>query len=90
MPSSPDDVTNRPPSAWGERTQLATFLDYTRAKCEDVSAENAVKAPLPGSPLMTLAGLINHSAGSSTGRLRVAVDVPLDDVLREWAEQPAG
>ncbi|MET7913106.1 DinB family protein [Streptomyces avermitilis] len=55
--------TDEPP-AWDERTQLATFLDYVRAtaraKCEGVSPENAVKAPLPGSPLMTLSGLVNH------------------------------
>ncbi|MEU5215422.1 DinB family protein [Streptomyces sp. NPDC020807] len=52
------------PSAWDERTQLTTFLDYTRdtvrAKCEGVSEENARKALLPGSPLMTLSGLVNH------------------------------
>ncbi|WP_369248977.1 DinB family protein [Streptomyces sp. R41] len=55
--------TDTPP-AWDERTQLTTFLDYARAtahaKCEGVSAEDAVKAPLPGSPLMTLCGLISH------------------------------
>ncbi|WP_405491528.1 DinB family protein [Streptomyces sp. NBC_00096] len=52
------------PPAWDERTQLTTFLDYTRdtarAKCEGVSAENARKAVLPGSPLMTMSGVINH------------------------------
>ncbi|MET7759437.1 DinB family protein [Streptomyces sp. NPDC005389] len=52
------------PSAWDERTQLTTFLDYARdtarAKCEGVSAENARSAPLPGSPLMTMSGVINH------------------------------
>ncbi|MFF3840093.1 DinB family protein [Streptomyces sp. NPDC001930] len=52
------------PSAWDERTQLTTFLDYARdtarAKCEGVSAENARRAPLPGSPLMTMNGVINH------------------------------
>ncbi|MFE3264129.1 DinB family protein [Streptomyces sp. NPDC059215] len=52
------------PSAWDERTQLATFLDYVRdtarAKCEGVSAQDARSAPLPGSPLMTLGGLISH------------------------------
>ncbi|WP_329281732.1 DinB family protein [Streptomyces sp. NBC_00691] len=52
------------PSAWDERTQLTTFLDYARdtvrAKCEGVSAENARRAPLPGSPLMTLSGVVNH------------------------------
>ncbi|GHA62828.1 DinB family protein [Streptomyces termitum] len=52
------------PSAWDERTQLTTFLDYARdtarAKCEGVSEENARKALLPASPLMTMSGLINH------------------------------
>jgi uncharacterized damage-inducible protein DinB len=52
------------PPAWDERTQLTTFLDYARdtarAKCEGVSAENARKALLPGSPLMTMSGVINH------------------------------
>ncbi|WP_316772855.1 DinB family protein [Streptomyces sasae] len=55
--------TDTPP-AWDERTQLTTFLDYVRdtacAKCEGVSAEDARRAPLPGSPLMTISGLINH------------------------------
>ncbi|MCL7491247.1 MULTISPECIES: DinB family protein [Streptomyces] len=52
------------PAAWDERTQLTTFLDYARdsarAKCEGISAENARKSLLPGSPLMTVSGLINH------------------------------
>ncbi|MFI8371571.1 DinB family protein [Streptomyces sp. NPDC085466] len=52
------------PTAWDERTQLTTFLDYARAtaraKCDGVSAENARRALLPGSPLMTMSGLINH------------------------------
>ncbi|MFF8836306.1 DinB family protein [Streptomyces sp. NPDC015130] len=56
--------TDDTPPAWDERTQLTTFLDYARdtarAKCDGVSAENAVKALLPGSPLMTLNGLVNH------------------------------
>jgi uncharacterized damage-inducible protein DinB len=55
--------TDTPP-AWDERTQLATFLDYVRdtarAKCEGVTPQDARKAPLPGSPLMTLCGLISH------------------------------
>jgi uncharacterized damage-inducible protein DinB len=55
--------TDTPP-AWDERSQLTTFLDYARdtarAKCEGVSEENARRAPLPGSPLMTLCGLISH------------------------------
>ncbi|MFG2331640.1 DinB family protein [Streptomyces sp. NPDC048604] len=55
--------TDTPP-AWDERTQLTTFLDYARAtalaKCDGVSPEDARKAPLPDSPLMTLCGLISH------------------------------
>ncbi|MER5864222.1 DinB family protein [Kitasatospora sp. NPDC002040] len=55
--------TDLPPSL-DERALLATFLDYVRAtaiaKCEDLAAEDARKAPLPGSPLMTLSGLISH------------------------------
>lgn len=56
--------TDDRPSAWDERTQLTTFLDYARdtarAKCEGLSAENARRAVLPGSPLMTVSGVINH------------------------------
>ncbi|MEV6807519.1 DinB family protein [Streptomyces sp. NPDC051132] len=55
--------TDTPP-AWDERTQLTTFLAYVRAtaraKCEDLCDDDARKALLPGSPLMTLSGLINH------------------------------
>jgi uncharacterized damage-inducible protein DinB len=56
-------ISDTPP-AWDERTQLTTFLDYARdaarAKCDGVSAENARKSLLPGSPLMTMSGVINH------------------------------
>ncbi|MFE2170976.1 DinB family protein [Streptomyces sp. NPDC059447] len=52
------------PPAWDERTQLTTFLDYARdtarAKCDGVSADDARTSLLPGSPLMTVSGLINH------------------------------
>ncbi|MGW8455137.1 DinB family protein [Streptomyces niveus] len=55
---------NDTPPAWDDRSQLTTFLDYARgtarAKCEGVSDENARKALLPGSPLMTMSGVINH------------------------------
>ncbi|GGX84723.1 hypothetical protein GCM10010358_43710 [Streptomyces minutiscleroticus] len=55
--------TDTPP-AWDERTQLTTFLDYARdtarAKCEGLSAQDARRAPLPRSPLMTMCGLISH------------------------------
>lgn len=55
--------TDTPP-AWDERTQLTTFLDYVRAtaraKCQDLAEEDARRAPLPGSPLMTPSGLLSH------------------------------
>jgi len=106
------------PTAWDERTQLVTFLDYVRdtarAKCEDVSAEDAVKAPLPDSPLMTLCGLISHLrwveywwfqvvflgeelAGplaeatdeDPDPEMRLAVEVPLGQLLAEYEDQSA-
>ncbi|MGY1578302.1 DinB family protein [Streptomyces sp. MN13] len=106
--------TDTPP-AWDERTQLTTFLDYARdtarAKCEGVSAENARRAPLPGSPLMTLSGLISHlrwveywwfqvvflgeedegpwTEEDPDREMRIAVDIPLPDLLREYADQSA-
>ncbi|MFE7617816.1 DinB family protein [Streptomyces sp. NPDC057496] len=106
--------TDSPP-AWDERTQLATFLDYARdtarAKCEGVSSDDARRAPLPGSPLMTIAGLINHLSwveyhwfevvflgGEDEGpwtdedpdrEMRIAVDMPLADVLALYAERTA-
>lgn len=55
--------TDMPPTG-DERAALVTFLDYVRdtarAKCDGVSADDARAAPLPGSPLMTLCGLISH------------------------------
>ena len=52
------------PAGWDERTILTAFLDYVRAtvhaKCEHLVDADARRAPLPGSPLMTLAGLVNH------------------------------
>src|ERR1700691_3324419 len=55
-----DDI----PSSWDERTVLTTFLDYARdtvhAKCEGLPDADARRAPLPGSPLMTISGLVSH------------------------------
>lgn len=52
------------PPTWDERAMLTTFLDYTRAtvraKCVGLSDDDARKAPLPGSPLSTIAGLVSH------------------------------
>ena len=106
--------TDTPP-AWDERSQLTTFLDYARdtarAKCEGISPENARSAPLPGSPLMSLCGLISHlrwveyhwfqvvflgeeDEGPWTDEdpdreMRIAVDVPLADLLAQYEEQSA-
>jgi uncharacterized damage-inducible protein DinB len=52
------------PEAWDERTTLLTMLQYTRdtaaEKCRDLAEEHVGAAPLPGSPLMTLGGVVNH------------------------------
>ncbi len=52
------------PTSFDERTTLLTLLDYTRrtaiAKCEGISEENARKALLPDSPMMTVSGVISH------------------------------
>jgi uncharacterized damage-inducible protein DinB len=59
-PGRADDVPDR----WDERTILTTFLDYARdtvqAKCADLAEPDARLAPLPGSPLMTISGLVSH------------------------------
>lgn len=58
--SRTDDI----PSSWDERTILTTFLDYARdtvhAKCAGLQDAGARRAPLPGSPLMTISGVVNH------------------------------
>ncbi len=55
-----DDV----PSSWDQRTILITFLDYARdtvhAKCAGLSEADARRTLLPGSPLMTISGLVSH------------------------------
>lgn len=52
------------PPAWDERTMLTGFLDYTRAtvhaKCADLAPGHSSFAPLPGSRLMTIGGLVSH------------------------------
>ncbi|MET9515335.1 DinB family protein [Streptomyces sp. NPDC002994] len=106
--------TDMPPAP-DERASLATFLDYVRdtarAKCDDVSQEDARRAPLPGSPLMTLCGLISHlhwveyywfqvvflgeeDEGPWTDEdpdreMRIALDVPLADLLSAYDAQCA-
>ena len=55
-----DDI----PATWDERTVLTTMLDYARdtvhAKCAGISEENATRAPLPGSSLTTISGIVSH------------------------------
>lgn len=52
------------PAFWDERTTLNAFLDYARAtvhaKCAGVSDDDAKRALLPNSPLMTIGGLVSH------------------------------
>lgn len=54
----------RPDRTADERTQLLGWLDMQRAvvtwKCEGLSEEDAHRAVLPASPLMTMAGLLAH------------------------------
>ncbi|WP_030853918.1 DinB family protein [Streptomyces sp. NRRL F-4474] len=54
----------RPDYTADERTQLLGWLDMHRSiihwKCEGLSAEDAHRAVLPSSPLMTAAGLVSH------------------------------
>ena len=54
----------RPPFDADERTQLVGWLELQRAvvhwKCAGLSEEDAHRAVLPASPLMTMAGLVSH------------------------------
>ena len=54
----------RPAGSSDERTQLVGWLDLQRAlvhyKCEGLSEEDAHRALLPTSPVMTVAGLVSH------------------------------
>ena len=58
--SRTDDI----PVSWDERTVLTTLLDYVRdtvhVKCAGLTDEQARRAPLPGSPLTTISGLVSH------------------------------
>jgi len=58
--SRTDDI----PPSWDERTVLASMLDYVRdtvhVKCAGLTDEQARRAPLPGSPLTTIASLVSH------------------------------
>ena len=60
------DLSNRTdlPATFDERTTLTQFLRYVRltvhAKCLDLAQSDAIKTPLPGSPVMSVAGLVSH------------------------------
>jgi uncharacterized damage-inducible protein DinB len=58
--SRTDDI----PARWDERTILTTMLDYARdtvhVKCAGLTGDDARHAPLPGSPLTTIASLVSH------------------------------
>ena len=86
-----DDI----PPSWDERTILTTFLDYARdtvhAKCAGLPDADARRAPLPGSPLMTISGLVSHlrwveSAWIEQTLLGGTIDAPWtdDDPDREF------
>ena len=61
---SSDSRTDDVPASFDDRTILTTFLDYARdtvhAKCAGLSDAGARRAPLPGSPLTTISGLVSH------------------------------
>jgi uncharacterized damage-inducible protein DinB len=52
------------PETWDERATLLAMLQYTRdtaaEKCQGLDAAGASAAPLPGSPLMSIGGVVNH------------------------------
>ena len=52
------------PTAWDERSTLLAMLQYTRdtaaEKCRGLDAAGASATPLPGSPLMSIGGVVNH------------------------------
>jgi uncharacterized damage-inducible protein DinB len=52
------------PGAFDERSTLTQALRYLRltvhAKCAGLSQSDAIKTPLPGSPAMSVAGLVSH------------------------------
>lgn len=90
-PDRIDDV----PDSWDERTTLTTLLDYARdtvhAKCAGLSDAGARRAPLPGSPLMTISGLVSHLRWVETAWIEEtllgrAIDAPWtdDDPDREF------
>lgn len=64
VPAAPAARVDDIPASWDERTILMTMLNYVRdtvhTKCAGISQENATRAFLPSSPLMTICGLVSH------------------------------
>ncbi len=60
------DLSNRSnfPAAFDERTTVTRFLRYVRQtvhyKCVGLSQADADKTPLPGSPAMSVSGVVSH------------------------------
>lgn len=52
------------PASWSEVDTLGALLDYSRAtvraKCAGLSDEDAARALIPTSPLMTVKGIVHH------------------------------
>lgn len=63
---NPIDLSNlnNLPAAFDERSILTQSLRHVRltvhAKCAGLSQADAVKTPLPGSPVMSVTGLVSH------------------------------
>jgi Protein of unknown function (DUF664) len=73
------------PAFWDERTTLNAFLDYARAtvhvKCAGISDDDAKRALLPSSPLMTVGGLVSHLLRGPWPRVVSAEERVLDPTV---------
>lgn len=82
-----------PPTIADERTMLQAFLDYHRAtvdvKCAGLGEDDAWRAPLPASPKMSPAGLVNHLYWVERNwfeRVLTGADIPLPWLVEHDAE----
>jgi len=82
-----------------ERGLLLGWLDWHRetvhVKCEGIAEEDAWRAPLPASPLTSVAGLVSHLTAVESywfERIVAGLDVPVHwtdaDPDREWRRRP--
>jgi uncharacterized damage-inducible protein DinB len=92
---SRDDV----PFTGGEAEQLARWLDFHREtvhiKCAGLAEAGAWRAPLPSSPLTTVAGLVQHLTAVESywfERVVAGLDAPMrwtdEDPDLEWRRRP--